>query len=148
MSVVWYGPQVTQQVNNLAGKRVQAAGIQLKNRVREKLSRSQPTIGTGIHKQGLDPSKPGEYPKKVIGHLRRNVADEFDAAAMTSRVGTNVLYGKFLELGTSRMAPRPFLTKGLYEFADELGVIVAGRGARATGDDSISESNNVVGGPS
>lgn len=60
------------------------------------------------------PSKPGEPPHKQTGNLRRSVTYEVDARDLTARVGTNVTYGRHLELGTSRgLAPRPWLRPAL-----------------------------------
>jgi hypothetical protein len=66
-------------------------------------------------------SKPGEPPRKQTGHLRDNIDHEVLRAEKTARIGTNVVYGRFLELGTFQrasgrsgashglMAPRPWL---------------------------------------
>ncbi len=56
---------------------------------------------------GYTRSKPGDPPYKQTGHLRRSIAWERDGDVR--RVGTNLLYGKFLELGTRKMKARPFL---------------------------------------
>ena len=48
-------------------------------------------------------SSAGTFPFKRTGQLRRNVQQEYDAATKTARVGTNVVYGKWLEFGTRRM---------------------------------------------
>jgi len=120
MAMKWFGPQVEAKIRDGTARRVRAAGIHLKNRIRESVGRSQPTRGAGLKKVGLDPSKPGEYPKKVLGHLRRNIQDEHDSTKRISRVGTNVLYGKFLELGTKTMLPRPWLSNALRDFGREV----------------------------
>lgn len=60
-----------------------------------------------------NPSKPGEPPRVQTGRLRASVAWEQDGRV--ARIGTNVRYGRFLELGTSRMAPRPWLRRMLAE---------------------------------
>ena len=58
-------------------------------------------------------SKEGQYPAVDTGALRRSVTHDVHERALLSgvvgRVGTVLLYGKMLEHGTSRMAPRPWL---------------------------------------
>ena len=76
--------------------------------------------------RGGNPSAPGEYPRKMLGHLRRNIQMEFDAATMVARVGTNVKYGKYLETGTRRMAARPWLSRGLREAQSAIRRILGG----------------------
>ena len=71
-------------------------------------------------------SKPGEYPRKQTGQLRMRITYEVDEATMTARVGTNLLYGKFLELGTKHMRPRPFLRKTLMAERASVGRLLAG----------------------
>lgn len=116
-SVKWYGTQVRTQVRGVTAKRILAAAIYLVNKIKESLSTSQPTIGSGGSKKGLDPSRPGDYPKLVTGFLRRGVTYEMDYDTPSARVGTNVPYGRYLELGTRKMARRPWLTNGLRDFA-------------------------------
>jgi hypothetical protein len=69
-------------------------------------------------RRGGHPSKPGQYPRKVTGWLRRNVVMEVDLPSMRARIGTNVPYGVYLELGTRKMAKRPFMMAGVMEFWD------------------------------
>lgn len=113
----WHGEQFKKELRSLENRRVDAAARKLRDHIRQKVSRSQTTSGAGVKKRGLDPSQPGEYPKIVLGHLRRNIAQEHDDNLVTSRVGTNVKYGRFLEIGTSKMQRRPWLSRGLTEAA-------------------------------
>lgn len=69
---------------------------------------------------GAFPSAPGEPPHKQTGFLRESVTYETDEDSLTGRVGTNVEYGKFLELGTSKMKPRPWLRRAAYETKDRV----------------------------
>lgn len=70
----------------------------------------------GSRVYGANPSRPGEPPRKQTGTLRRSVQSEVDEASLTARVGTNVEYGKHLELGTKRgIAPRPWLRRAFAE---------------------------------
>lgn len=53
-------------------------------------------------------SHAGEPPNTDTGRLIQSIQTEVTDA--TASVGTNVEYGRYLELGTSKMAARPFLT--------------------------------------
>lgn len=117
--LVWYGETVKLRIGQVAGARVNAAGRVLRDYIRVKLSRSQPVrrrvSEKGVTKVGLDPSRPGEYPKKVTAHLRNTVQSEYDPSRKVARVGTNTKYGKYLELGTRKMARRPWLSRAVRE---------------------------------
>lgn len=118
-----YIPELEREI----GKRVQAAGYFVMTEARKLISVagrtvSFTTIGKGKNKgkqkkvvgpMGSNPSKPGEPPHRQTGRLRASVAQEHEPAKLTSRVGTNVAYGKFLELGTAKMAARPWLRRTL-----------------------------------
>lgn len=62
---------------------------------------------------GVNPSKPGEPPHVQTGRLRGSIA--YEVEGNVARIGTNVIYGRHLELGTSKMAPRPWLRRMLIE---------------------------------
>lgn len=65
---------------------------------------------------GAFPSRPGEPPHKQTGQLRRSVTREIVTIPhVVARVGTNVKYGKWLELGTARILPRPWLVRAFRE---------------------------------
>jgi hypothetical protein len=74
---------------------------------------------------GFNRSKPGEPPRKQTGHLRRLVTYEVVETELTGRVGIpsdpeHGNYGVALELGTSNMAPRPWLRRALAESKAEI----------------------------
>ena len=73
-------------------------------------------------------SRPGEPPAIDTGILRASIMNEVEVSgssvngkvgpdvefmAAKAPVGTNVEYGYYLELGTSKMEPRPFLRPAL-----------------------------------
>lgn len=62
-------------------------------------------------------SRPGNPPHRQTGTLVRSITVDsvFDVHGpkIVGRVGTNLPYGKYLELGTSRMRPRPYLRPAL-----------------------------------
>jgi HK97 gp10 family phage protein len=49
------------------------------------------------------------------GTLRRSITKAIgrDAISPVAKIGTNVHYARFVEFGTSRMSPRPFLRRAL-----------------------------------
>lgn len=60
-------------------------------------------------------SAPGEAPASDSGMLAGSITVELDG--VTAYVGTNLDYGYWLEFGTTKMEPRPFLMPSLEEEA-------------------------------
>jgi phage gpG-like protein len=107
------------------------AAIEVERRAKELLSVPGTAFATAKGEKGkrLDDqvrSKPGEPPRKQTGRLRGSVTYEVDAKSMVARVGTNVLYGKALELGTKKgLAPRPWLRRALFEMKGKVDELLA-----------------------
>jgi len=124
MAMKWYGIEAMDRIRKEAGNRVDMCARFVRDQAKELVSRDQPVRiyakSAGRSRKGLDPSLPGEPPKKVTGHLRMNIKHEMDRALIEAHVGTNVPYGKFLELGTRKMAPRPWLRAALVRNAAEI----------------------------
>jgi phage gpG-like protein len=61
------------------------------------------------------PSQPGEPPHLRTGRLRTSISWRLgaDEAGLYADIGSNVEYAGYLELGTDRMAARPFLRPAL-----------------------------------
>lgn len=97
--------------------------------VKESINRSQPVRKTRTGWVGLDPSAPGEPPKKLSVTLQPSISHEMrsEPGAVVARIGTNVPYAKHLELGTSKMKPRPFLVPGLNNSLDTAKATIAAR---------------------
>jgi len=74
-----------------------------------------PTSKQKVEKVGSYKSAPGEIPRVQTGRLRRSITHEMHETLPIGRVGTNVVYGKSLEFGTNRMAPRPWLRPALHK---------------------------------
>lgn len=79
------------------------------------IKRSMKSGGAG--KPGRRPrSAPGMPPNVQYGILRGSIDYEvvkLGGASVAVRVGTNKVYGRHLELGTSRMLPRPYIKPGI-----------------------------------
>lgn len=80
----------------------------------------------GKNVYGAFPSAPGEPPRKQTGRLRSSVTYEVLDGELVARVGTNVKYAKWLELGTVSMLPRPWLRRALNESGSEIDRIWGG----------------------
>ena len=65
--------------------------------------------------QVAPPSPPGHAPAVRTGTLRRSITWKpgIDGVSPYVDIGSNVLYAPYVELGTSRMAARPFLRPAL-----------------------------------
>lgn len=91
---------------------------------------------TGQRKKGRtvypSPSAPGQPPRKRTGWLQRNVVYQADRAAGTVKVGVtvNARYGAFLEAGTRRVRPRPFLLATLDRMRPQLEAAARGERGR------------------
>lgn len=139
--VDWHGDEAMEYVRKKAMGALARAAITVTRRAKQLLSlsgtasysgigglrRNGKKLRKGARIYGANPSSPGEPPHKQTGRLRGamnqeigDVADhvgcEVDPANLKTRFGTNVKYGKYLELGTKRgIAPRPWLRRALNE---------------------------------
>lgn len=91
----------------------------LRAEVIKSINTSQPTRRSKSgNRTGLNPSKPGQPPKRVHGDLVRSITTEVtqESTAVIGRYGsTQNEKAKALEFGTSKMAARPFLRPPLFK---------------------------------
>jgi HK97 gp10 family phage protein len=68
------------------------------------------------------PSVDFDYPAVDTGRLRQSITHDVEESSgeVVGRVGTNVVYGAYLELGTSKMSPRPWLKPSLANNRDKI----------------------------
>lgn len=64
-------------------------------------------------KRQVDVSEEGHAPNSDRGTLVQSIKFEIDPEKLVAVVGTNLQYGKFLELGTQHIKPRPWLFPAL-----------------------------------
>lgn len=131
----WNGEAVKAAIRAELAKRLRTAATEVQNEARQLLNvpGTIPIGGGGRNKKGqfrrvygAAPSLPGEPPRKQRGHLRRSVAIEVDKLSLTARVGTNLKYGRWLELGTSRgLAARPWLRRALSQARQQITAILS-----------------------
>jgi phage gpG-like protein len=106
--------------------RLNRAGLHLVSEIRTRLNVSQPYKRSGLHFRGLDPSRRGEFPRKLSGQLLKSIASTVDAQELVAIVGTALPHGKFLEFGTTKMAARPWLYRTYQDVEDQLARILVG----------------------
>ena len=141
----WYGGEYMVKQREVLARKLESAAIALKGEIKMSLR-----IG---NKTGKHPSAPGEPPRSVhggqglMGRIAHEVSGggiigravgavmsigssivghEVDKRDLVARVGTNLYFAKFLELGTSKMAARPFIRPALEKMKYEIGRILAG----------------------
>ena len=139
------GSGALDHVKERALKFLTLAAISINRRAKELLSIPGTAFATGFGRRpkgtritGAVRSAPGEPPRKQTGRLRGSTAAatqadpdqettyEVDKASMSARVGTNLLYGKFLELGTKRgLKPRPWLRRAAFETKGEVSTLLS-----------------------
>ena len=107
VTVKWNGDRFMRQVQAEAVRRLAMATAHVVVKVKENISTSS--------QRGANPSDPGEFPHANLGTLRNSIRGEVNARRLRGRVGSNLFYSKFLEIGTKFMAARPFLRRTLNE---------------------------------
>lgn len=123
-------------VRRQAVARVTAAAVHLVNRIKENISIPSRTVtykqthGGKTKKvlgaRGSNRSKPGEFPHKDYGTLRASITCDVQEQGdkVVARIGSPLKYSLYLELGTRKMAARPFLRRTLKEEAESIRQII------------------------
>lgn len=108
-------------------ERVEKAGRDVAAVAVEQLAEGTARIARERIKSGHGASAPGSYPHSNSGRLERSISVVMKKARMTTAlVGTAMIHGRFLELGTSKMESRPWLLPSLEDARDsELGNLKA-----------------------
>ncbi len=125
----WHGNEAMDHVRRRAVQFLTRACITVVRRAKELLSVAGSGRTKGKKSGPVTHSKPGEPPYKQTGRLRASVTYEVDADSLTGRVGTNVEYGLYLELGTKKgILPRPWLRRSLAETQGRINELLSGTG--------------------
>ena len=126
----WFGDRVFQAITGETENRMQRAVLHLENETKQLISRPGPLGKHATVRGRLPASEEGEPPHRRTGTLIRSVSSQVDVEGheIIGRVGTNVRYGFWLEVGTSKMAARPWLTTGFDHEGPKLARILAGKG--------------------
>lgn len=109
----WRGRQIEQQVKDKLNDNIGGTLNFLERYIKKSISK--PKSGTKYPGMQVASSKAGEPPASQTGTLMRSITTEQDKQNIAGIVGTNVKYGKWLELGTKNIKPRPFLRPSIEE---------------------------------
>lgn len=139
----WNGKEFEQQLRNATATGLKRAGTFYWQKCREAVSRPNTGVSVKVmypRKGGNkrtrtiypNPSKPGEAPKLRTGFGRRNIVVNHDPRGRYTRVGVtaNGMYMFFLEVGTRKIARRPWLLKTLMDNQAMIGKLAATGGVR------------------
>ena len=110
--IVWFGDEFERELGLTIKKKLKLAAEVTANQVKRNISKGRPA------------SKPGDFPHVDTGRLRNSIFWDLQNDT-TAIVGTTVEYGLFLEIGTSTMAPRPYLRRTLNEMKNKINRIFA-----------------------
>jgi HK97 gp10 family phage protein len=111
--IKWFGDQLIGDINKEMASRLPLAGAVVVGKTKRLLGvqgrPSKASLATGGR---ATHSKAGEPPRWQTKDLRKSITQE-SVSSTVERVGTNIKYAKWLELGTNSMAPRPYLRPAL-----------------------------------
>ena len=112
-----YTKEITQSIKDTASKRMYEAVNEVRNQVNVTLSgnRTGRTYKVPGTNRTYTASSPGEPPAQATGRLRQSVFTRVEGMGnqVTGRVGTELPYGLWLDEGTKKMKPRPWLERSL-----------------------------------
>ena len=96
----------------------------MKNDVKAELSRpkSGPVVTRYSPRRQVRVSVPGEPPAEDLGQLIRSIDTDIDSDrnSVAIRLIASARHAGFLEVGTSKMLPRPFLRPTMRRFEDKV----------------------------
>ena len=113
VTMEWDGDRVVLEAMHQMSINADRVGMMLHGAVVNSLSKGQPTKRVGKRLVGLDPSKPGEPPRKLHGLLANSIdyRKKVDKSRVELFIGANTKYARALEFGNpkSRLKARPYL---------------------------------------
>jgi hypothetical protein len=137
----WNGKQFEQMLQKATADGLKRAGLFYQQRCQQAVSR--PNTGKSVKIKRRFPggnkrtrtiypnsSKPGEPPRLRTGFGRKNIVINYDPKGRWVRVGItqNAIYMFYLEVGTRRIARRPWLLRTLMEHQRTIGALAASGG--------------------
>ena len=126
MALNWYGEERMADIRKDMRARIFRAGAECVRFCRDRMA-GQPTRGKRPNMRGMNPSAPGQFPKRVTQDLARGIDHEVYPNGMGGRWGTQVKHGVILELTTDWPRWRPWMTRTNTGMRARLRAILGGR---------------------
>lgn len=106
---------------------LQASALVVQNEARQLVLKGPKTGRTYIRRGKIKhrASAPGEAPASDTGTLVRNIVTAAELSRNRVRIIAKTKYAAFLEYGTRKMKPRPFLIKALQNKIEQIKAIFA-----------------------
>lgn len=127
--VIWNGEDVLVSLSRTSLNNLRLSAVFLKGAIKEKLTgnRTGRVYRVPGTKTLYTASAPGEPPASRTGTLRNAITFRIDKVKLEALVGPRLLgedpkkqYPVWLELGTKKMSPRPFMAPALEENKDTI----------------------------
>src|SRR3712207_4912965 len=115
-SIQWYGDGFERMVREEMRKRLAVAAEGVRAEVVKSIRKSVFESRAGSNGRRffrLVRSRPGEPPRAETGTLMKSIFYHVDPDENRAIVGTTLDYGAWLEVGTKRIKPRPYLLPAL-----------------------------------
>jgi HK97 gp10 family phage protein len=132
VAVNWNGQSVLERVRTAVQQEIVRQTEEVRNAA---VSLIMDTLKTGriYRRRGVEhrASAPDEAPASDTGRLVNSIRTDYRLAELTGIVSASTAYAAYLEYGTSRMAPRPYMRPALASrrAAIEAGLAAAARSA-------------------
>lgn len=111
------------------GKNIAKCCATIQREAQEEMRDTAIDVSKTYGKKGHHPSLPGNPPAVDTGALRRSITYEVDENKLVGYVGSTIKdppYGLYLEYGTSKMKPRPWLKPATEKSMEKIREIMAG----------------------
>lgn len=131
VKLTFHTKEVVKAIEDAAVRRITEATDEVRNVTLETLSgnRTGRTYRIPGTKRTYTASSPGEPPAVATSRLRQDVKASVGAEGkkIVGKVGTTLKYGKVLEKGSYKMAPRPWLKPSFEKALDRVKRILSRR---------------------
>lgn len=121
MTVIWNGEEIAGRVHRAVWQSVIRGSMAVANEAVRRI-REPPKTGRIYRRRGVEhqASKAGESPAADLGTLENSVDVEFHESELLGIVYADAPHAEWMELGTRRIRPRPYMGPALASRANAI----------------------------